>query len=633
MKKKLLVLLFVFTLGFTLTACKEDSVPTQVVEQSINQIILNNVIDEVSFTTNELLYDITLPTTQDGYTFTWTSNSPSTITNDGKITRPAIGEGDSIVVLTLTVTSNGESVSREFTFTVKEATEVVIDPDDTVYTYEGYYEGVEGLSGDTLKAFLHNLIDDHTVISYGGLRDALQESDEDPSNTDNIILLYSGDSIDSTWDSGATWNREHVWPKSLGGFADDIAGSDMHHIRPTYTTVNSARGNKLFDDGGTLVSKTTDCYTDSNSFEPRDEVKGDVARMMFYMVVRYEGNDGAAGSDLELAIGEIANSSGLLGDLETLMEWNLEDPVDDYERNRNDVIFSYQDNRNPFIDHPELVQYIWGDSVPTTDPDDNQTTDPDANQTTDPDDNQTTDPDDNQTTDPDNTEYSYVGYYDGVEGLNGDILKAFLHDLIDNHTVISYGNLRDALQNSDEDPNDKGNIILLYSGDSIKSTWDSGATWNREHVWPKSLGGFKSDDAGSDMHHIRPTYTTVNSTRGNKFFDDGGSLVSKTDDCYSDSNSFEPRDEVKGDVARMMFYMAVRYEGNDGAAGSDLELVFGETSSTNGLLGDLETLLQWSLDDPVDDFERNRNDVIYSYQHNRNPFIDHPELISLIWGS
>lgn len=223
----------------------------------------------------------------------------------------------------------------------------------------------------------------------------------------------------------------------------------------------------------------------------------------------------------------------------------------------------------------------------------------------------------------------YEGYYDGAEGLSGDALKTFLHNLIDDHTVISYAALRQALQDSDEDPNNSDNIILLYTGVSIPSVWNF-PSWNREHVWPKGHGGFEDDTAGSDMHHIRPTNVNVNGDRGSLDFDEGGSLVDETTDCYKDGDSFEPRDEVKGDVARMMFYMAVRYEGDDDTA--DLELV-DYTGTSGPYLGDLDILLQWHLQDPVDDFEIHRNNVIFNqYQHNRNPFIDHPEFVFLLWG-
>lgn len=390
MTKKLLTLLLLFTVTLTASACSTESPATE----NIDKIIANNIVEQITFPTTELEGDLVLPNTIDGYTLTWTTTSPSTITSEGQVTRPSKGDGNSIVTLTVSVTSKDETVLKDFIFTVLEETATVTEPDDntdtcplnqhlesgvcvddtdtpddpviddddddTVYTYEGYYEGLDGLEGELLKAFLHDLIDDHTVISYGGLRDALQDTDEDPDNPDNIILFYSGVSVKSTWDSGATWNREHSWPKSLGGFASDDAGSDLHHIRATYTSVNSARGNKMYDNGGTLVSKTTDCYTDGDSFEPRDEVKGDVARMMFYMAVRYEGYDGANNSDLELVDNKTTSTSGILGNLQVLLQWNIDDPVDELEMNRNEAIYGYQHNRNPFIDHPELVELIWG---------------------------------------------------------------------------------------------------------------------------------------------------------------------------------------------------------------------------------------------------------------------------------
>ncbi len=226
----------------------------------------------------------------------------------------------------------------------------------------GYYDDASGLTGGDLKSALHNIIDDHTEKSYGDLWDILKESDEDPDNSSNFILIYTGRSISNT--SGyPDFNREHVWAKSHGDFGNNPpAGTDAHHIRPSDVSVNSDRGNKDFDNGGTQHSEATGCYWDSDSWEPRDAVKGDVARMMFYMAVRYEG-DVSGEPDLEL-VDYItgSTSSPIFGKLNTLLEWHNEDPVDDFERNRNEVVYSYQNNRNPFIDHPEYVAEIWGGS-------------------------------------------------------------------------------------------------------------------------------------------------------------------------------------------------------------------------------------------------------------------------------
>ena len=106
------------------------------------------------------------------------------------------------------------------------------------------------------------------------------------------------------------------------------------------------------------MPEAEDCLTDSDSWEPRDEVKGDVARMIFYMAVRYEGANGEP--DLEVNDKVDNGSDPFMGKVSVLKEWNEADPVDAFEANRNEVIFSeIQHNRNPFIDHPEWVNEIW----------------------------------------------------------------------------------------------------------------------------------------------------------------------------------------------------------------------------------------------------------------------------------
>lgn len=226
----------------------------------------------------------------------------------------------------------------------------------------GYYENAMDLTGDELKTALHDIIKNHDEPSYNDLRDfILKESDEDPDNPNNVILLYSGISRPKSMFGGNSgdWNREHVWAKSHGDFGNDPpSGTDAHHIRPTDVQVNALRGNLDFDMGGSPVTGAPGCFKDSDSFEPRDEVKGDVARMIFYMDVRYEGGSG----ELDLTVVDAVNTAPAPehGKLSVLLEWHQQDPPDDFERNRNDVVYSYQDNRNPFIDHPEFVAEIWG---------------------------------------------------------------------------------------------------------------------------------------------------------------------------------------------------------------------------------------------------------------------------------
>ena len=233
----------------------------------------------------------------------------------------------------------------------------------------GYYNEANGLQGEALKAALHNIIDAHTKISYEAAKAALMRLDEDPQDASLIMLIYKGTSIPKTdFNSGGDgWNREHLWPKSHGDFGTSKgAGTDLHALRPVDVSVNSSRGNKDFDNGGTPHPEATGCYADADSWEPRDAVKGDIARAMFYMSIRYEG-DHTGEPDLEImdhVTGSSSNGVGYLGVLTAMMEWHIADPVDAAETERNEIIYSlYQYNRNPFVDHPEFAGLIWGDGL------------------------------------------------------------------------------------------------------------------------------------------------------------------------------------------------------------------------------------------------------------------------------
>ncbi len=237
---------------------------------------------------------------------------------------------------------------------------------------DGYYGSALELSGESLKAALYEIVKGHTSFPYTSagtdVWDILKETDRDTANPENVILLYSGWSVNAAqeYNNGKGWTREQVWARSHGDFSTGKGpGTDVHHIRPVDLSVNSARNNKDFDWGGSVYidgDGPTQCYSDADSWEPRDAVKGDVARMLFYMAVRYEGENGEP--DLELV--DDVNSvnlneprKGYHGKLSALLEWHKADPVDSFEINRNEVIFTYQKNRNPFIDHPEFVEKIW----------------------------------------------------------------------------------------------------------------------------------------------------------------------------------------------------------------------------------------------------------------------------------
>ena len=202
-------------------------------------------------------------------------------------------------------------------------------------------------------------------------------------------------------------------------------------------------------------------------------------------------------------------------------------------------------------------------------------------------------------------------YYDMMDKtLVGSALKQELRSLITaTHTYkTTYDEIRYKTAKSDADPNVSGNIITIYSRKSVRATWDGGNTWNREHVWPQSTGWFTTSGAGSDLHHLRPETPSVNSSRGNKAF---GPTITST--------HYYPGDEAKGDVARIIFYLLTRYPESD-------------KYSVTAVAKSMDLLLQWNEEDPVDNLERNRNEVVFGIQGNRNPFIDYAGFANLIWG-
>jgi endonuclease I len=280
----------------------------------------------------------------------------------------------------------------------------------------------------------------------------------------------------------------------------------------------------------------------------------------------------------------------------------------------------------------------------------------------------------------DTTTYIPVGYYDSASGLTGEALKDALNDIITNHIEFPYTSTNtdvwDLLRDADEDPDNPDNVIMFYSGFSWPKEcqdtntdllpddcFESGdreadyTEWNREHIWSKSHGDFDEDPdmsggyslgAHTDAHHLVAAERAMNSTKNNRFFDDCHDGINDTDvedrgfgNYTCGEWFFEPRDEVKGDVARMLFYMAVRYEGETGdfvdlELAEDLKALAPELHLKDNHLpyyGNLVTLLRWHIEDPVDEWEIERNEAIFQFQGNRNPFIDHPEWVALIWGT
>ena len=220
-----------------------------------------------------------------------------------------------------------------------------------------YYSGVNfSKTGNALKSELATLITStHTnTISYSELQTLMKSSDVDPQNPANLLLIYGSQSSGIHQRSrpvGGSWNREHVYAKSKGtpNLGTSGPGADGHHLRPADITLNSTRGSLLFDDGtGATAYKTS-----RGGWFPGDEWKGDVARILMYMYVRYNSRC--------LPLNITMNPSTYSSDFpDILLKWNIEDPVSDFEKQRNSVVAQTQGNRNPFIDNAYLATVIWG---------------------------------------------------------------------------------------------------------------------------------------------------------------------------------------------------------------------------------------------------------------------------------
>lgn len=230
-----------------------------------------------------------------------------------------------------------------------------------------------------------------------------------------------------------------------------------------------------------------------------------------------------------------------------------------------------------------------------------------------------------------------AGYYGSVSG--GVTIKQQLNDIIDNHTVLSYDAARANLQVSDADTAHPGHIITVYDRTSLNVSslsasgipgWDP-TIWNREHTWPRSRGIGSSGQDDSDMFELRPALLANNGDRGDLNF--GGAFGAQSWGTVVDGGQtyWYPGDADAGMIARQEFYMATRYDGAD-ANTNDLEIGTGNIGNPSGSddpppqLGNLTRLVEWNYAAPPDTFERRRNQVIYDqFQHNRNPFTDHPE--------
>ncbi len=234
----------------------------------------------------------------------------------------------------------------------------------------GYYDNLDSKSDAALRQAMQDIIADPSIVraqTYSDIIDILNVADQNPANSNQVWLVYSEEGrakldFQTTADNNGKWNREHTFPRSRAGYfsipedderdgintfwvtsADSIrhGNSDAHALRAADGNENSSRNNQHY---GEYVGPESTL----GSF------RGDVARGVLFMEIRYNG--------LEIANG-FGDVDGQLGDLATLLDWHRNDPPDDFEMNRNNVIYEWQKNRNPLIDYPNLVEYIWGNEV------------------------------------------------------------------------------------------------------------------------------------------------------------------------------------------------------------------------------------------------------------------------------
>ncbi|WP_366944336.1 endonuclease [uncultured Aquimarina sp.] len=352
-----------------------------------------DVIDMVFTTetnvTSDLTFEVSITngnfTTDDysGSTSVTILNGTNTTTNSIQLIDDVNDEGDEVMKITF------GTIPDDFKLTNDNKELRIVDNDFAIASWgtplnptygnvtttapEDYYNAIEGLSDGVLVQGIQDIIADPSVVraqTYTDIIDILKEADQSPLNSNQVWLLYTEQQrpkLDFQSSGGSNvgkWNREHTYPRSRGGFnsieEDDIAdgidvftvtrpdslrhaNSDAHGLRATDGPENSSRGNQDYGE-----------YSGPSGNQ--GSWQGDVARSIFFLTVRYNGLDVVSGNPDNSTVGQ-------LGDLTTLLDWHRNDPPDDFEMNRNNVIYTWQFNRNPFIDQPDLVEYIWGNNV------------------------------------------------------------------------------------------------------------------------------------------------------------------------------------------------------------------------------------------------------------------------------
>lgn len=348
--------------SFSITFTTQNPVTTDL---SFSFSLNNGTFNSSDFTGST---DITIPT--------GTTSISRTITT----VDDTLDEGDEVIVIKFNALPFGYNRLNDFIEIRVVDNDFIVSPFGTPLapTYgivqstapTGYYDSLEGLAGTALRQELQNIIANPNLVrahNYGDIVDILKVADQNPLNSNQVWLMYvESPRAKLEYQTGSIstgkWNREHIYPQSRGGFSnatsdtadgidiwlptsanDIVAGhADAHHLRAEDGPENTNRSNKDYGLTG---------YNGPNGNQ--GSWKGDVARALFYMAVRYNG--------LEVVNGDLPDTTvGQIGDLASLLQWNHLDASDDFEMNRNNYIYTWQYNRNPFIDYPNLADYIWG---------------------------------------------------------------------------------------------------------------------------------------------------------------------------------------------------------------------------------------------------------------------------------
>ncbi len=329
----------------------------------LSTIFIVSMLNSLEFSTNSLTFTNSIVSRPDSLSLSVTNDS------DVEHSFQIINHNQFITSQYETITLNPQETKSFFVYlNSNENIEIndilfFVDNEDSltdaipvhaeVHFADNYYSSTYNLYDNALKNALLNLINNQNSLGYTGAREAMFG---DIDNVNGIVTgVYTGFQVETTGiPNGNVMNCEHTWPQSLG--ATGVAKSDLNHLFPCKSSANSARGNLPFgnvqnqnwEDGGSLRG------TDANGttvFEPRDVHKGDCARAMIYFAIRYD------------------NPNNFLNYQEpTLREWFWQDPVSQKELDRNDAVESYQNNRNPFIDHPHFLDRIYSVSTNQTQP-------------------------------------------------------------------------------------------------------------------------------------------------------------------------------------------------------------------------------------------------------------------------